>query len=73
MVGIAPSQPPTYTCPRKPPWLSTFESEIAAIPNGNPIYFGRIAHKGEVYEDLHEAIIDSGVLAVVVAGWNRQR
>ncbi len=29
-----PSQPPTYTFPRKPPWLSTFESETAAIPNG---------------------------------------
>ncbi|MEE9208843.1 MAG: recombinase family protein, partial [Kiloniellales bacterium] len=26
---------------------------------GNPIYFGRIAHKGEVYEGLHEAIIDA--------------
>ena len=34
MVEIVPSQPPTYTCPRKPPWLSTFESETAAIPNG---------------------------------------
>ncbi len=25
---------------------------------GNPIYFGRIAHKGDVYEGLHQAIID---------------
>jgi hypothetical protein len=26
---------------------------------GNPIYFGRIAHKGEVCKGLHEAIIDA--------------
>ena len=26
---------------------------------GNPLYAGRIAHKGEVYEGLHEAIIDA--------------
>ena len=34
---------------------------------GNPIYFGRIAHKDKVYEGLHEAIIDAETWEAVKA------
>ena len=34
---------------------------------GNPIYFGRIAHKGAVYAGLHEAIIDAETWEAVQA------
>lgn len=33
---------------------------------GNPIYLGKIAHKGKLHEGLHEAIIDQGT-------WDRTR
>src|SRR5947209_20504060 len=34
---------------------------------GNPIYAGQIAHKGQVYEGLHEAIIDKATWDLVQA------
>ncbi len=34
---------------------------------GNPLYAGRIAHKGEVYKGLHEAIIDAETWEAVQA------
>src|SRR5207248_3178158 len=34
---------------------------------GNPIYAGKISHKGQVYDGLHEAIIDKGTWDLVQA------
>ena len=35
---------------------------------GNPLYAGRIAHKGEVYAGLHKAVIDAETWEAVAGG-----